>query len=150
METICRYFLLLIAMTSASIALAAVPDFPVQAACYWSSTGIRVEKGRHYRVEIVDMSSVKDSEIRVANLDGWPPSIRRTIFTVFGFWMRRRPFDPWFSIIATVERRYPQRLREGQDYVAPATGELVCFFNDACWAYGNNFGVAYLRLIPES
>ena len=122
-------------------------DFEVHAPCYWAETGVQVEKGRRYRVQIVDMSTVKDASIEVKDLEGWPPGWQRIVFSPVA-WLRRRPLEPWFSLIATVDRKQPRRLQEGAIYEAPATGQLVCFFNDAFWAYGNNQGCGKFRLVP--
>jgi hypothetical protein len=121
----------------------------IDAADYWAETGVQVQENRAYRVKVLDMSSVRDWNIRVQNLDGWPRSFRRTVFTGLLFWARRRPLDPWFAVIATVDRKHPRRLREDREYIAPASGELVCYFNDLPVAYGNNHGVAKLQLISQ-
>ena len=123
-------------------------QFKVATACYWAETGVCVEKGRRYRIEVVDMSSVKDAIIPVNDLEGWPWLWARVLYSPL-FWTRRRAFDPWFALIATVDRRQPRRLRERQVYDAPASGRLVCYFNDAPFAYCNDYhGVAKLRIVP--
>jgi WD40 repeat protein len=119
----------------------------IDAACYRAETGILVQKNRRSRIKVVDMSAVRDGDIAVRDLEGWPHCLRRTLFTPLFFWARRRPLDPWFSVIATVDRKHAQRLREDSEYVAPASGELVCYFNDLPIAYGNNQGIARLQLI---
>jgi hypothetical protein len=121
----------------------------VDAACYWTETGVQVQENRAYRVRVLDMSSVWDWNIRVPNLDGWPRSFRRTLFTALLFWARRRPVDPWFALIATVDRKHPRWLREDREYIAPASGELVCYFNGLPVAYGNNHGIAKLQRISQ-
>lgn len=137
------HFTLLTAMDTSAEAR----DFEVHTPCYWAETGVRVEKGRQYRVQIVDMSTVQDASIVVKDLNGWPPCWQRVAFAPV-FWLRRQAFDPWFSLIATVDKKHPRRLQEGAVYEAPATGQLVCFFNDAPWAYGNNQGCGKFRLVP--
>lgn len=121
-------------------------DFSVPSACYWAPTGIMLKAGQAYRIEVVNMKDVRDASVRVGNLEGWPNSWTRVLLSPL-FWTRRRPFEPWFALIATVECREPRRLREGKTYVAPASGRLVCYFNDAWFAYGNNHGTAKLRLV---
>jgi hypothetical protein len=121
----------------------------IDAACYRAETGILVQKNRRSRIKVVDMAAVRDGDIAVQDLEGWPHCLRRTLFTPLFFWARRRPLDPWFSVIATVDRKHAQRLREDSEYVAPASGELVCYFNDLPIAYGNNQGIARLQLIPQ-
>lgn len=92
------------------------------------------------------MSSVSDAFLPVRDLEGWPWLWARVAAAPF-FWTRRQPFQPWFALIATVDCRAPRRLREGRPYVAPRSGQLVCYFNDAFYAYANNHGTAKLRLI---
>lgn len=120
-------------------------EFSIPAAAYWAETGVPVVKGRSYTVHVAEMKGVRDAGICVHDLNGWPPSLRR-VFGASLFWTRRRTFDPWFAVIATVDRRHPQRLHPGKPYVAPASGQLVCYFNDAPCAYGNNRGTAKLVL----
>ena len=124
-------------------------EVSVPACCYWVETGLRVEKGRAYRVEPVDFSTVNDWGLEVRDLEGWPPGVLRVLATPI-FWTRRRACEPWFAVIATVDRRHPVRLRADRAYVAPATGKLVCYFNDAPFAYWNNHGTARLRLTKKA
>lgn len=130
----------------ATPARAKATQLKVPSECYWVETGIKVEKGRRYRVEVVDMSEVKDWFLPVRNLRGWPLWAELLYSPLF--WTRRQPFEPWFAVIATVNRRCSQRLREGELYIAPTDGQLVCYFNDAFFAYGNNYGTAELRFVP--
>jgi hypothetical protein len=97
------------------------------------------------------MKTVKDSVIPVTDLGGWPwtwPWLLCNLALAPFFWTRRAPLEPWFSIIATVDRHHARRLRADLDYVAPATGELVCYFNDFFLAYRNNIGTAVLAITP--
>lgn len=123
-------------------------DISVSSADFWANTGFHVEKGRHYRIAVKNMADVWVSKIPVRDLGGWPSPLAKILYAPL-FWMRRRPFDNWFSIIATVDRRHPRRLRADRDYVAPASGELVCYFNDAPFAYANNKGTAVLSIVQS-
>jgi hypothetical protein len=91
------------------------------------------------------MEGVRDWFVPVRNLNGWPWLWTRIIATPF-VPMRRERTHPWFALIATVDGKYPTRMQESSIYVAPATGNLICYFNDTPLAYWNNRGVAHLRL----
>lgn len=130
----------------------------------WAFTQLHVEARKTYRAE-VEFHDVVDGirfPIKVDDLHGWPDLFPRILAAPL-FWSRRRWFQPWFSLIGTVDKQHPFRLRPGQlpagaqprehvhwseEFVAPASGELVCYFNDAFWAYGNNQGSVVLRLHP--
>jgi hypothetical protein len=135
----------------------------IETRSYWGNTGLRVERYRIYRVQ-VKWDHVVDGDgwlgVPVNTLNGWPDDWHRLAAAPL-FWLRRRPFDPWFAMIATVDRQKPFRLLPDESsppeqsptatswsrpFVAPATGELVCYFNDAPWAYWNNHGSVTLTL----
>lgn len=150
-----------------------LPSFSLQAGepvrletrAYWGHTGQHVEKGRSYRVKI-EWYGVADGDgwmrIPVRDLNGWPDGWQRVAAAPL-FWLRRRPFDPWFALIGTVNCANPFRIQPGkhlqevkseknvswsEPFAAPASGEFVCYFNDAPWAYGNNHGSIVIRLVP--
>lgn len=136
-------FLLLVAADFAALAV----EISVPSTDLWANTGFHVEKGRHYRIAVKNMEDVRDSAIPVRDLNGWPSPLAKILYAPV-FWTRRRPLEPWFSVIATVDHRHPRRLRADRDYVAPASGLLVCYFNDAPFAYANNKGTAILTIAP--
>lgn len=125
----------------------------------WAHTGLRVEKGRRYRVEVdfpkdaCHPQFVKDWTIPVRDLTGWPEPAASSVTAKALSPLLRLRSAPWFALVATVDRRYPQRLAPdlgpaAASYRPPATGELVCYFNDVCFAYWNNHGVVRLHLTP--
>jgi hypothetical protein len=81
-------------------------DLHNDAASYWAETGIRVQEKRAYRVKVLDMSSVCDWNIRVQNLDGWPRSFRRTVFTGLLFRRRLCVFRAGGSVKVTILNRF--------------------------------------------
>ena len=119
----------------------------IQAAAYWYDTKITVREGHTYRVDLrfpseCASNAVYDASIYIGNLSGWPAPAK--ILGAPVFFLRRNPFHPWFALMATVKRKDPQRLIAGQTYTPRSTGPLVCYFNDAFWAYGNNHGAVEL------
>lgn len=113
----------------------------------WAHTGVHVLRGHQYKVEVVDMSKVFDWFVPVHNLEGWPWLWARVTASPIA-WLRRAPSEPWFALIATVDGTCPERLLQDGIYLAPKSGELVCYFNDTWFSYWNNRGVASLRLVP--
>jgi len=126
-------------------ASAQVVQFQIITNQKWADTGVEVIGGHRCRFRVVDMSTVYDWFIPVRDLDGWPWAWARIAASPVSVF-RRRPFDPWFALIATVDRASPSCVRRGVDWCAPASGKLVCYFNDAPWSYGNNYGVARLQI----
>lgn len=121
----------------------------VQSACYWFDTKIDVSRGHAYEMIVIfppqgARNAVRDSILSIHDLGGWP-AWANIIGSVF-FFLRRNPFQPWFSLMATVDRKHPQRLRGGLHYCPRASGRLICYFNDSPWAYGNNYGSVLLKV----
>lgn len=119
-------------------------EFEVPARCREVETRLSVREGVEYRVEVIAMCGVKDWILPIRNLEGWPKWAEALYLPLF--WTKRHRAEPWFALMATVDGRCPRRLREGVAYRAPRSGRLVCYFNDAPFAYGNNKGTARLRL----
>lgn len=121
----------------------------IQSASYWFDTKINVSREHAYEMTVIfpapgTPDAVSDWFLSINDLSGWP-AWAKIIGSVF-FFLRRDPFEPWFSLMATVDRKYPQRLCSGLPYRPPASGRLICYFNDSPWAYGNNHGSVLLKM----
>lgn len=119
----------------------------IQSASYWFDTKIDVCRGHAYEITVNfpkpgDPNAVRDWFLSINDLNGWP-DWARTIGSVF-FFLRRNPLQPWFSLIATVDRKHPERLCSSSPYRPQSSGRLICYFNDSPWAYGNNYGSVLL------
>lgn len=119
---------------------------PILACTRWNATGIHVQAGVTYRFEFYPSPDLADAVIRVQTLDGWPPSPQRAVLTPLLGLFRRRPFDPWFSLIGTVEHGEPFRVTSAQ-WTPRRSGALFCYFNDLPIMYWNNHGSARLAAI---
>lgn len=117
----------------------------------WMDSKLQVQRDHTYQI-IVKFDGVIDGNapfsVPVADLNGWPCSWRQIAVLPIAL-ARRRPLEPWFSLIATIDRKKPQRLREGEPFHAQATGRVYCYFNDVPFLYGNNHGRIQLELIPR-
>lgn len=121
----------------------------IQSASYWFDTKIDVSRGHAYEIAVVfpaqgTRDAVRDWFLSINDLSGWP-AWTKIIGAVF-FFLRRNPFQPWFSLMATVDRKHPQRLCSGSPYHPRASGRLICYFNDSPCAYGNNYGSVLLKV----
>ena len=121
----------------------------IQSASYWFDTKIEVSQGHAYEMIVIfppqgSRDAVRDSILSINDLGGWP-AWAKMIGSVF-FFLRRNPLQPWFSLMATVDRKHPKRLRSGLHYYPTASGRLICYFNDSPWAYGNNYGSVLLKV----
>ena len=120
---------------------------PIVAQNQWNDTGIMLRAGIRYRFGLAEPVDIYDASIHVTTLDGWPFCWQWVLFTPFLRWWRRRPSDPWFALIGTVDRKNPFRIaKDGQEYVSPANGQLVCYVNDLPGKYENNKGSIVLRV----
>jgi hypothetical protein len=119
---------------------------PIIASEKWNATGICINKGTWYRITLAEPLGVGDGSIQVTTLAGWPWCWQRIIFLPLTP-LRRCPFHPWFALIGSVGKKYTFRIsHDGQEIVAPVTGELWCYFNDVHWRYYNNNGSVRLSI----
>jgi hypothetical protein len=119
---------------------------PIRAAEKWNATGIHLNKGTRYVIALVKPLDVYDASIHVTTLEGWPWGWQRVVFFPFALFRRRR-FHPWFALIGSVDKKHCFRIaRDGQKIIAPATGELFCYFNDVPWGYSNNAGTVQISI----
>lgn len=111
----------------------------------WNRTGLLLECGVRYRFEVVSCSGWRDGDIET-DPDGYS-SAKLLPF----IWLRRHPFAPWMKLIGsvgtTVTNYFP--IGNGCTKVAPASGELYCFANDASFRYKNNDGRLTLKVTRE-
>ena len=121
----------------------------IQSASYWFDTKIDVSREHAYEIAVIfpapgTPDAVRDWMLSINDLSGWP-GWAKIIGSVF-FFLRRNPFEPWFALMATVDRKHPQRLCSGLPYCPRDSGRLICYFNDSPWAYGNNYGSVLLKV----
>ena len=117
----------------------------VQARDFWSNTGIRLMKGRHY--DFLAIGRWFDWFID-CDADGY-----RSALTAPLQGLRRAPAQNWFQLMGSIDRRNDLIFPIGThlaNYQAPADGELTCFANDLIWMYWNNYGSISLWVIPLS
>jgi hypothetical protein len=109
----------------------------------WSRTGILLEEGVAYLVstagEWLDWRTP-------ATARGYPsPNWLFRLVERF----RRHPTAPWFALIGTVDRRVAGQFVLGgvPRFVAPGSGELVCYANDLSLMRWNNSGEVRLTVL---
>jgi hypothetical protein len=118
----------------------------------WNCAGVRLQQGARYRFEIEKLVGLVDGDgpdaQHLDDLDGW-----EKWYTLPLFFLKRRPFERYFTLIGTIGRKHPFRMRafdpehpERITLTAPSTGKLICYFNDWPWLYGNNHGSVILRV----
>jgi hypothetical protein len=109
----------------------------------WTRTGILVENGVRYLVategEWLDWRTPSGGR-------GYASPTR--LFRLVERW-RRHPTEKWFALIGTVDRRRDTQFLLGgaPDFVAPASGELVCYANDLSVMRWNNSGAVRLTVV---
>ena len=108
----------------------------------WNDTRIDVVEGLTYHYEAdgrwTDWS-------RECNADGYCD----TRLDLLSFLKRCRSAK-WFQLVAAVDRKASQTIvlgRSGQ-FIAPASGHLWAYANDAAFAYWNNKGTVALTITP--
>jgi hypothetical protein len=114
----------------------------VNAACYWNASGIELEKGALYSLDVAAGERWSDGRIDTDSrgYERWWLAVFRPF--------RRVPSAAWFALIGTVGSQLAERCVVGKscEWLAPATGELVCFANDVPIMYWNNRGSILLTV----
>jgi hypothetical protein len=98
-------FRLLLWLAVSAFSVGAQDSNRIGARSYWGYTGLWVEKYHMYQVKVKWDHVVDDDGrlgIPVNTLYGWPYDWHRFAVAPL-FWLCRRPFDPWFAMIVTVE-----------------------------------------------
>ncbi|OYW72049.1 MAG: hypothetical protein B7Z37_25990 [Verrucomicrobia bacterium 12-59-8] len=106
-------------------------------------TGILLVQGSWYLFQAQPSLCFADSILPLQNLDGWDFPLLQPFCL-----LKRRPGEPFFTLIGTINGKAPFRIHEGMCFQAPASGELVCYVNDWSFMYGNNQGAVKLQVTP--
>jgi hypothetical protein len=120
---------------------------PILANQYWNDTGVQLTKGARYRMTVVPGagSPLRDATLTARSIAGedWKSLAHKSAELVHG---KRVDDAKWFALIGTVEREHPWVVTDGGVVTAPASGALVCFFNDVQFElfYRNNDGSVVL------
>jgi hypothetical protein len=106
----------------------------------WNDTGIDLVAGRRYRFNAE--GKWKDWFIE-CDADGFSNVVMN-----LSNWAKRVRAAPWFRLIGAVDKNLDDPIILGVtgEFVAPATGVLWAFANDAKFAYGNNHGSVDLSI----
>jgi hypothetical protein len=100
----------------------------------WNDTGIDVVAGLTYSYEA--NGTWKDSTIE-CDANGFS----RFFMDRFSF-LKRTPSARWFQLVTSNDKQsaYTVVLGTSGRFIAPASGRLWVYANDASFAYGNNSG----------
>ena len=118
----------------------------------WVRTGITLRAGRTYR--LTAGGTWKD-KAKSCGPDGYasreyPDRATRWFLRCF-WWTRRKRRAPWLALIGALDsdRRTRFVIGTAATFTPPTDGELLCFANDACTAYGNNRGSVRLTVSEQ-
>jgi hypothetical protein len=104
---------------------------PILANRYWNDTGVQLTEGARYRMTVVAGagSPLRDAKFTARSIAGedWKSLAHKSAELVHG---KRIDDARWFALIGTVEREHPWVVTDGGVVTAPASGALICFFND--------------------
>ena len=116
---------------------------PIQANQYWNDTGVRLTEKTRYRMTVVPGTGapLHDASFQARSIEGedWDSLPHKAAELVHG---KRADDAKWFALIGTVDRKHPWVIIDGEVVTAPASGALLCFFNDVQLElfYRNNGG----------
>jgi len=110
---------------------------------YWNDTGVNLRQGTRYRFTVVPGigAPLRDASYEAPSIDGvdWQSVAHKTADLFHG---KRVDDARWFALIGTVDKQHPWVMSDGGIITAPASGRLICFFNDVQLElfYRNNRG----------
>ena len=122
---------------------------PIHANKYWNDTGVRLEKNARYRTSVVPGvgAPLRDASFEARSIAGedWKSLPHKLGELVHG---KRVDDARWFALIGTIDKEHLWVIEDGAVMTAPASGTLVCFFNDVQLElfYGNNSGWVELEI----
>ena len=111
--------------------------FDVFSRCLWNRSGIQLENGNAYKIEVTGNQWWVDFYIPTG-ADGYSFPLLRSYES-----SRRVPNQNWFKLIGTIGNNIQNPIiigRKFEDYIRLETGELFCFANDMETMYWNNWG----------
>jgi hypothetical protein len=127
-----------------------MPTTDIRADTYWNDTGIHLIAGARYRFSVVPGvgETLKDASFTARSIAGedWTSVAHKTGELFHG---KRVDDARWFALIGTIDKEHPFVITDGGAFTAPASGHLVCYFNDVQVPvfYKNNSG--WIRLDVE-
>ena len=116
---------------------------PIHADRYWNDTGVDLTQGALYRFSVVPGmgAPLRDASFAAGSIEGedWQSLPHKTADLFHG---KRVDDAKWFALIGTIEKKHPWVMTDGGIVTAPASGRLMCFFNDVQLElfYRNNSG----------
>lgn len=116
----------------------------VLAAPLYNWSGVRLEQGARYRIEVPGEQRWSDGGIE-CGADGWTseqlPWVQEKIVNAFES-RRRLPAANWFELVGALgdEDDTLFRIGRGTEYTAAASADLYLFANDLRSRYANNAG----------
>jgi len=102
----------------------------IYAAMEWNHTLLGLVKGGIYRFTVMPLNQEWESGSALLPIDADGRNLK---YLLAAAPFLRMPSAKWFSLVGSIERkrRHYFKIGKGLDlFVAPATGELVCFAND--------------------
>ncbi len=123
----------------------------VCANAYWNHTGVMLRAGVRYRITVAPGvgAPLRDAQYAARSIAGenWNSLAHKTASLLHG---KRKDDANWFALIGTVDQQEPWVVRDGEVFTAPASGQLLCYFNDVQFAlfYKNNSGWVLLDVEP--
>lgn len=116
---------------------------PIRADQYWNDTGVDLVGKTRYRLAVVPTlgEPLRDASFAASSIAGeeWDSVPHKTAELFRG---KRMDDAKWFALIGTVAQKHPWVITDGGIIAPPASGRLVCFFNDVQMEtfYKNNSG----------
>ncbi|HEY5892311.1 MAG TPA: hypothetical protein VIT91_03680 [Chthoniobacterales bacterium] len=109
----------------------------------WNHTGIQLESGASYHIKVPSGQHWNDMHLRYGPEGGTTGWAQEKFAHKLRFKGDARAKAEYFTLIGTIGESLDHAFVIGSgpvDFVAPISGELVCFANDVPQAYWNNSG----------
>jgi hypothetical protein len=116
---------------------------PIHANQYWNDTGVDLIAHTRYRLTVMPHvgEALKDAKYEAKSIAGedWN-SLPYKIGEILH--LKRMDEARWFALIGTIDRSHAWIVTDGEIVTAPASGRLICYFNDVEYEgrYKNNSG----------
>lgn len=121
----------------------------IYACQYWNATGVLLNREQRYRLKVVEGvgEPLRDAKYLSPTIDGleWNSTPHKAGALLKS---KRKDDAKWFALIGTVDKKNPWIVKDGAEFIAQATGQLYCYFNDVQFEpyYRNNSGWIVMEL----
>ena len=122
---------------------------PIYANQFWNETGVFLRAHTPYHITVLPGvgEPLRDANYFSPSIEGveWDSLAHTSAAIMHG---KRKDDANWFALIGTIDKKVPWIIKPDSEFIAPVSGQLLCYFNDVQLKafYTNNSGWIVLKI----